>query len=250
MPHSQISGPQTQLRAAGKSYSACARQVELKLAVPARPTVDESERLIAFGIASDWCRRAAALRPLTYLGRKMNKSKRSAGVTELIRFNFAWSGMNALFSRKAIRDLLGNTAATSELDRFKFFFTHARLPSASVSAMTATLHGILRIPVTTRIAGVALAPVTTLESIFFKYTTLEIQQKSAGEKIRAAIASGNMTALDLPVLIYQMRNWSVHGGLLDSSFKNEARFRAYIDTVLGALSEVHANISQVLLQNI
>jgi len=70
----------------------------------------------------------------------------------------------------------------------------------------------------------------------------------AGMKIQAAISSGNMTPLDLPLLIYQMRNWSIHGALLDSSFRNEARFSAYINTILAALSDVHASVSQVLLK--
>lgn len=180
MPRSQLSGSAGRLHAAGKIYSACAKQVTLTLATPAQPTAVESERLIAFGIASDWCRRAATLKPLTYLGRKMNKSKRSPGLTELIRFNFAWSGMNALFSRESVRDLLGGTTARSELERFAFFLRHARLPHASVSAMIATLHGILRTPVMTRIAGAAPTPVTTLESIYFKYTTPEIRVLKAG----------------------------------------------------------------------
>jgi hypothetical protein len=245
-----MSGPAAQLHAAGKAYSACAKQVELKLVTPSQPTVDESELLIAFGIASDWCRRAAILKPITYLGRKMNKSKRSPGLMELVRFNFAWSGMNALFSRESVRALLGSTNAKSELDRFQFLFSHAQPPSASVSAWVKVLHAILNTQVTTRIAGVSLAPVMTLESIFLKYTTPEIRRRKTGKLIQSAISTGNLSALNLPILIYQMRNWSVHGALLDSAFRNEARFKAYIDTVLAALSDVHANISQVFLQKL
>jgi hypothetical protein len=250
MPLSQISGARSQLRVAGKIYSQCAKRISLHLTVSGQFTPVESEQLIAFGIASDWCRRAAVLRPLTYLGRKMNKSKRSAGLTELIRFNFAWWGMNALFSREAIRGLLPNPAGKSELERFNVVFSHAQLPAAYVSDKLKILHQILLTKVTTRVAGVTLAPLTTLESIFLKYTTPEIQQRATGKKIKAAISTNNIAALDLPNLIYLMRNWSVHGALLDSSFRSEVRFKAYFDTLLAVLSEVHANISQALLQKL
>jgi hypothetical protein len=239
------------LRAAGKKYGECAKKVAGSLATGAQPTTDESERLIGFGIASDWTRRAAGLKPIQYEDRLMNISKRSPGVTELIRFNLAWSGMNALFSRKAILDVFPPSAPRSELARFRFLWSHAgTLPAGSSSGLT-KLHSILQCNITTRIAGLAIGTsVTTLHSLFYKYTPVEQQGRQTGQIIQSAMSSGVMSALDAPVLIYLMRNWSVHGGLIDSSFRSEGRFKMYIDTVLSMLADAHLAISGTLLSRL
>lgn len=239
------------LRIAGKNYGAAAKALTAKLTVPLQPTAHESEIRIAFGIASDWTRRAAALKPLEYSGRLMNKSDRTAGVSELVRFNLAWSGMNAIFSRDPVLQIVGSTSATSELDRFKFIFNHSGVSTNSIASLTATLHSILATQITTTLPNHPVGtPVTTLQALHEKYTPSHVQAKANGKKIQAAIASGNLTPLDLPTLIYVMRNWSVHGGLLDSSFRSVKRFRLYIDTILEALSEVHVGVSAVLLARV
>ena len=93
------------LQAAGREYSECAKKFTAKCANPKQPTAIESERRIAFGIASDWTRRAASMQPIAYDSRLMNKSAKTHSVSEMIRFNLAWSGMNALgdFCRLPLR---------------------------------------------------------------------------------------------------------------------------------------------------
>ncbi|QNN47494.1 hypothetical protein H9L17_04975 [Thermomonas brevis] len=107
-----------QLELAGKKYGECAKQLTSKSENPNEPTATESELLIAFGIASDWTRRAAAL-DIDYSSRLMRRAKKTPSVSEMVRFGLAWSGMNALFSRNSIFDLLAIRAPKSELDRFK-----------------------------------------------------------------------------------------------------------------------------------
>lgn len=239
------------LRNAGKNYGAAAKALTAKLANPLQPTAHESEIRIAFGIASDWSRRAAALKPLEYNSRLMNKSSRTEGVSELVRFNLAWSGMNALFSRNAVLQLIGATKATSELDRFKFIYQHSGISAGSITSFTATLHSILATQIKTTLPGHPIGtPITTLQALHEKYTPAHVQAMANGKKIQSAISSGNMTPLDLPTLIYLMRNWGVHGGLIDSSFRSVNRFRLYIDTILEALSEIHLGTSAVLLAKI
>jgi hypothetical protein len=71
------------------------------------PTAQESELMIGFGIASDWVRRSAALKPLEYTSARMNKSPKSPAVTQMLRFTMAWSGLNALFARPEVMTVLG-----------------------------------------------------------------------------------------------------------------------------------------------
>jgi len=174
--------------------------------------------------------------------------KRNAGVTELIRFNLVWYSMNAIFSRTAILHLMGTPASTSELNRFRLVFSNAGLPSTTVRDIVNTLHTVLDSRHATRIPGYAAGTsVTTLEAIFSKYTPADAQATSNGKTIRTAIATRNLANLDLPLLIYLMRNWTVHGNMIDGAFGSMPRFRTYIDTVLIALSEIHAGASQALL---
>ncbi|MCW9023776.1 MAG: hypothetical protein OQK73_03760 [Gammaproteobacteria bacterium] len=238
------------LRQAGKNYGKCAKSITANLGGNS-PDAVESERLIAFGIASDWSRRAASLKPLSYEGKLLNKSNRSPGVTELVRFNLAWSGLNALFARSSILSLLPPASARSELERFRVLYNNANLDSAKVSSYEDTLRKILSVTITTRIAGVPDGtPVTTLHALHYKYTPIEAKTRGVGRKVTEALSTSNYAVLDLPILIYLMRNWSVHGALIDSSFRSVARFRTYIDTVFKSLAEIHNGISQELLSRV
>jgi len=53
------------------------KEVETKLKRPDYPDAAESEKLIAFGIASDWVKRAAWMKQIEYQGKRMNRSDRS-----------------------------------------------------------------------------------------------------------------------------------------------------------------------------
>ena len=86
-----------------------------------------------------------------------------------------------------------------------------------------------------------------LEAIFRKYVPADIQKKKVGKTLQTAIESGNYSALDVPTLIYLMRNWTVHGAMMDGAFGGIARFEGYIDSLLQALALVHVGASKALL---
>jgi len=238
---------QRNLETAGKLYGDCAKQVTSKCSDSDNPTAAESELRIAFGIASDWSRRAAAMRPIEYDSKLMNKSPKKHSVSEMIRFGLAWSAMNALFSRNSVVTLLESKLPTSELDRFRVFYNKSGVDAAKMSGMLTNLHNILATSTLSAVPG--NSPGTSLpilQVLHEKYTPLQYQKAASGKLITAAVASGNYSKLDLPLLIYLMRNWSVHGGLLGSSFRSVPRFDLYIKTIALALSEVHVCIASVL----
>jgi hypothetical protein len=133
-------------RAAG-SLGQCAKTVRSK-ATPGGLTPLEYERLVGLGIACDWLYWARSLQSISYSDRRHSKSEKTYGLQELTRFTFMWTATNALFARPAIIELLDPTISSraSELDRFRVLFGHCGLPSADVSALEATLHSILALP--------------------------------------------------------------------------------------------------------
>lgn len=240
--------PQEMLTQAGKNYGKCCRLVTANASNPDQPTAIESERLIGFGIASDWVRRAGALKPLEYNRRLLSRSNRSPGVTELIRFNLAWSGMNALFCRKSICDLLSTSSARGELARFKIFVRNANLSAQDVAIAERNLRNILDTQISTRIPGVPLGtPVTTLMALHSKYTPPDAQNRGASRTVGDALAAGSLAQLDLSTVIYLMRNWALHGALIDSSFRSVARFRSFIGIILANTAAIHHGVSNALL---
>lgn len=243
--------PRVRLESAGKTYGFCARAVQSKSVSPLSPTANESELLIGFGIASDWVRRAAALEPLNYDKRLMNKSTKSPAVSEMIRFTMAWSGLNALFARPAVVSLFGGTGATSELGLFSYFVANSGMSSTAIQAYEGALRAILSAPVKSTVPGHPVGTVLpSLQVLHEKFTPQPYRNKGIGKKIQTAIASGNYSGLDLATIVYAMRNWSVHGGLIGSSFRSVPRFNAFIGNILAATADVHVGVSKELLAKI
>lgn len=243
--------PRRKLEAAGKTYSACARAVQAKSASPTSPTARESELLIGFGIASDWVRRAAALEPLHYDKRLMNKSAKSPAVAEMVRFTMAWAGLNALFARPEVVKLFGGTNATSELKLFQYLLSNSGLSAATVSAYETTLRALLSAPVTSTVPGhTPGTALPCLQVLHEKFTPQPYRAKGVGKTIQDAISSGSYALLDLSTIVYAMRNWSVHGGIIGSSFRSVPRFNTFIGTVLAATSDIHAGVSSKLLAKV
>jgi hypothetical protein len=239
------------LQSAGKAYSECAKKVTTKCSNPKQPTVTESELRIALGIASDWTRRAAAMQPITYNSRLMNRSPKTHSVSEMIRFNLAWSGMNALFSRNSIALLFGPIPPNSELERFRLLYANSGVLSAAITGRLINLHNILATPTLSVIPGNPTGTsLPIIQVLHEKYTPIHYQKMATGRLIASAVKTGNYSALDMPLLIYLMRNWSVHGGLLGSSFRSVPRFDLYINTVSDVLSEIHLGLSAELLRRV
>lgn len=243
--------PRKKLESAGKIYSDCASAVKSKSASPSNPTAQESELLIGFGIASDWVRRAAALEPLHYDKRLMNKSAKSPAVAEMVRFTMAWSGLNALFARPEIVKLLGGTSDTSELKLFQYLLANSGLGAVTVSHYEKTLRALLSASVKSVVPGHPPGTVLpSLQVLHEKFTPRPYRTKGVGKTIQDAIASGNYSMLDLATIVYAMRNWTVHGSLLGSSFRSVPRFNLFIETVLEAVADVHAGVSSALLARV
>lgn len=233
------------LTTSGKQYSAAAKTVAGKVAVPKEPTASESELLIALGIASDWVRRAGAMRLISFDSKRMRKSAKTASVSQLVRFNLAWAGMNALFSRNSVFALLSIAPPRSELDRFKVIYDKSAPPSADMTAHLATLHALLQKPTASYVPGFPSGSThTVLKALHYKYTPIHYQNMSTGKKVATAISSGNLAALDVPTLMYLMRNWSVHGGIVSSNFRSVSGFEEYISTMNEALALIHLCFSQ------
>jgi len=243
--------PRKKLEFAGKNYSNCARAVKSRSASPSNPTAQESELLIGFGIASDWVRRAAALEPLHYDKRLINNSDKSPAFAEMVRFTMAWSGLNALFARPEVVKLLGGISDTSELKLFQYLLANSGLGAATVSHYENTLRALLFASVKSVVPG--HPPGTELPSLQVlheKFTPGPYRNKGVGKTIQDAIISGNYSVLDLATIVYAMRNWTVHGSLLGSSFRSVPRFNLFIETVLEAVADVHAGVSSALLARV
>jgi hypothetical protein len=235
------------LAAAGREYGAAAKAVSSKATVPRQPSAPESELLIALGIASVWVRRAAAMRPISFDGKRLTKSAKSPSISQVVRFGFAWSGMNALFSRDSVFSLLGIAAPRSELDRFKALYANAGIPATALAAHLTALHTLLIRPTLAYIPGhLPGTRHSVLKALHLKYTPVHYQNTGSGKAVTAAIASGNLAALDIPLLIYLLRNWSVHGGFVNSNFRSVRGFEAYVETVSEALSIIHLEIAKQL----
>jgi hypothetical protein len=239
---------QSFLQSAGRQYSDAARIHSSKLALVGQPNTTESEILVALGIASDCTRRAAALEPITFSNRRMMRDSKTPSVTEVLRFNLAWSGMNALFSRDSVLSLLGLPATGGELARFNALFVRAQLPAGALDAHLTNLHALLQSTKSTYVPGVVPGTaVSVLEVLHKKYTPVKYQGMSVGLEIARAITSGNYSRLDIPTLIYTMRNWSVHGVVIGSSFRSVPGFRTYIQNISEALAMVHCHLAAELV---
>lgn len=222
------------LRSAGKTYSACAKITASRARSPL-----ETERLIGFGLAVDWVRRAAALKPLAWDGAPMNRSPRNILVSQMVRFNFQWTAMNAIFGRSAILDLVASAGAPrkSELDKFRILFDAASIPRTEIAKATSALHDILSEP-TKRGPSI-------LSLVHDRYVT--VQPGKVAKAIAQAATTGAMTDVDLPMMIYVARNWFVHGVMGDSAFDGVPRFKSFIDTINESLGSIHLHTSQALL---
>jgi hypothetical protein len=234
------------------SLGQCAKTVEGKRGSSGLTPL-EYERIIGFGIACDWLGWARHLLSLNYSSKGRSQSDRAYGLSELTRFTFMWTATNALFARSSIIELLDPSAGTkaSELERFRVLFHHCGLPPHDASALAATLHSVLALPMHVQYFPWAPvnSPPTILEVIYFKYTVAHEQTRGLGKKLFRAATTKNYHALDLPTLIYATRNWNIHGVLLSSSFRGtRKKFNIWIDTVNMGLARVLEGTAIALLK--
>lgn len=227
------------LLAARKKYSRCAHLLELQIkASGLTPLL--SERVIGCGVAVDWVRRAAEMDDLAFIGNQLNESEHKPSFVELLRFNFSWFGLNAIFSRPRLLSLVGAPSSQSELDAFLVLFNKTVLPNAQ--AQLTELHGYLQKSTSPRMPGLARGTaVTTLTAIQAKYLDHAASKGTTAKQIALAASSGNIASLGLPTLLYAFRNWSVHGAALDGSFGTRPGFVRYVEILQEVLAEVHCS---------
>jgi len=222
---------------ARKVYSQCARLVESRAQATGVSQV-LSDQIIGVGIATDWVRRAAEMEDIEYLGALLNESARRASFVELLRYGFSWFGLNAIFSRPALLHLIGNPANNSEYDAFLVLYNVRPVPNASV--LEAQLHKLLSAQTSPRLPNVPSGTtVSTLHAIYAKYIPAGKVEGRAAKALRSAATSGNISALNLPTLIYGFRNWFVHGNALDGSFGTRPGFLDYVGILQQGLADVH-----------
>lgn len=228
---------------ARKVYSDCARKVEAKI-THGGLSRNLSDQIIGIGVAFDWTRRAAEMEDIIYMGSGLNKSKRKLAFVEQLRFDFSWFGLNAIFSRPALLNLIGMPAGTAEYDAFRVLFDITQLQN--MQAIESALLGVLRAPTSPRLPDISAGTVvTTINAIYTKY--LEGRHVGKTAKAVAAAAAGSWSALDIPTLLYAFRNWSVHGNALEGSFGTRPGFLLYVETLEQVLAEVHLQTARTLL---
>lgn len=233
---------------ARKSYSRCASKVESRIKSQGLTSL-LSEQIIGIGVAADWLRRAAELEGVTYLGNQLNESKRNASFVEILRYSFSWFGLNAIFTRPMLLNLIGTPQGHGEFTRFLVLFNSAALPSEPT--LTVSLQGLLAAQTSPRLPNRAPGTsVSVLSAIYVKYLSATGQQGQTATAVANAATSGNISNLNLPTLLYAFRNWSVHGNALDGAFGSRPGFLRYVELLQTGLAEIHDNTAAQLLARI
>jgi len=227
---------------ARKVYSQCANKVE-KSIVAQGLTPLLSTQVIGIGVATEWVRRAAEMDNIHYMGKNLNKSKSNDLFIELLRFNFSWFALNAIFTRNELLSLFGTSSDNSEYSAFCLLYTRAAPPNVTVSLQK--LHRLLNTPITTRLPSISNHSVSTLEAIYLKYLPNNIRGRTA-RAVQQAVEAGNANSLDMPTLLYGFRNWSVHGNTLHGCFGSHPGFLEYASLLQETLADVHYGTARKL----
>jgi hypothetical protein len=189
-------------------------------------------------------RRAAEIEDIRYLGGQLNRSSRRSSFVELVRYGFGWFGLNAIFSRAALLDLIGTPGGVGEYDAFLVLFNTASFRSRHT--METRLRELLTASTAPRLPNTPSGTaVPTLRAIQLKYTPPGQRGRTA-KAFRVAAESGNVALLDLPTILYGFRNWFVHGNALDGSFGTRPGFLEYVGILQQALSDVHISTAKRL----
>jgi hypothetical protein len=222
---------------ARKRYSTCAKALESKIKASGLSDV-LSEQVIGVGVALDWVRRAAEMDDIVFVGDQLNRSEHKPSFVEILRFNFCWFGLNAVFSRPSLLGLFSRQSHSSEFDDFLVLFNGTPLPNALTQV--AKLHNLLMKDTSPRMPYLAKGTnVPTLRAIYTKYLRHASTKGKTTRAIAAAVQTGNLTALSLPTLLYAFRNWSVHGAALDGSFGTRPGFIEYVAILQDVIADIH-----------
>lgn len=247
-----MSHAQSQLRTAKKAYSLAARQIDLT-AKSSGLTDRISQQLIGTGVAADWTLRAAHLERLEYSTEGLNKPARQRTITELVRFTFSWYAVNAIFARDELLSAIavagGETATSwaSELERFRVLHRLAAIPAEPT--YRARIEHVLRTSRRQRTPITATqSPASILGAVHLRYVPSSERRKRLARVLETAAATGNYSAIDMPILIYMIRYWSVHGNTLDGAFEGKLNYLQVVESCQDALADIHVSTSTLLLR--
>lgn len=244
-----MSPHRVRIREARKVYSECAGKLEkiIENSEYQEYTVSLSNKLIGIGVAAEWLRYATEMDNIHYIGEKLNKSKKSRLFVELLRFNFSWFALNAIFTRNDLLSLFGTPSDNAEYSAFSLLYTHSVPPNATVRLQK--LHLLLNTPITTRLPSTSSHCVSTLEAIHRKYLPDNIRGRTA-RAMEQAVKAGNANSLDMPTLLYGFRNWSVHGNTLHGCFGSHPGFLEYASLLQETLADVHYATATKLMNSL
>jgi hypothetical protein len=233
----------TNLRRARADFGRCAQIISSR-ATPAKPlTPTDREKLIAVGTARDWVRWSGSLNGLSFASKSEEKSARTAGIEESIRFNQMWTATNALFARDSVLALttLANLPA-SEAKRFQLLYQFSPPNPIIETQCLETLKQLLGMECNAKDIVSVISPgnnPTMWEVIDQKYTRPIDRTRGLGRVIANALNAQQLPNPDGPTLIYGARNWAVHGMLLTSFFRgSRQKYLTFIDNVTLLLSLV------------
>jgi hypothetical protein len=228
---------------ARKFYSQCANKVEKSIAAQGLTPL-LSTQVIGIGVATEWVRRAAEMDNIHYMGKNLNKAKSNDLFIELLRFNFSWFALNAIFTRNELLFLFGTPSNNkNEYSKFHLLYTSSTPQNAAIRLQR--LHLLLNTPITTRLPSTSNHSVSTLQAIYLKYLPSNLPGHTA-RAMQQAVQAGNANSLDMPTLLYGFRNWSVHGNTLHGCFGSHPRFYEYVCLLQETLADVHYDTARKL----
>ncbi len=231
--------PGPTLRAALRMLGECSKRVAA--ITPSPQTPDHAELQIGLGTAGDWIAWASRLRALDFSSSIKRGSPRAKSYLESTRFTYVWTAANALFSRDMVmKHLHKGILPGAELSRFRLLYRDSGFSTTDEAVALKQLHATLSLARQPDAFPWAPLPrVRIIDLIYYKYTPDSYKGRgSAGKAIEEVVIGGKpVSSLDLPTLIYATRNWTVHGSLVDSSFRGAPQqYQLYITTVTKALA--------------
>lgn len=246
----RLSSVRSMLMNARKQYSKCASRVEHQIQTQGLNQV-LSDRVIGIGIAASWLRRASEMDRIQYVGKHLNQSEHCDRFTDFVRFGFVWFSLNAIYDRESILSLLANVSkGYNEFEKFELLFKVGLISSQAV--IEDELRSLLDTNIATRTVGGLQKPVpiTTLSSIYSKYIPSGTVRGKAGKALFDAANKGCSSNVDLPIMLYGFRNWSLHGNAIDGCFGSHVAFTRYQEILTTVLAQVHLNVSSELLRKL
>lgn len=237
------------MRQALKELGKCTNKVAKLAPVPI--TADHLELIIGLGTCGDWLAWASRLRRLDFTTAAKRNSQRATSYLETTKFTFLWIVANSLFARDRILSLLVSAPLPiGELKRFEILYQAASLTSAEESAYLVPLHAILdRLRVPRDFPWATLPHIRVIDLIYYKYTPDSYKNRGEAAKAIQKVATGvnPVSSLNLPTLIYATRNWTLHGSLLNSSFRGSPKeYQTFMTTIIDAMVTILARTATAI----